>query len=394
VRRVTVAERRARLGVRHGLAPGAQADSPAAVTERVVAVHGTDPGSVYVGILARMAGGSLADVDRALYEDRSVVRVLAMRRTVFATTPALAAVALAGAGRAVAARERRRLLMLLRDAGVPGDLEAWVTGAEQALLAALDARGEATASELTGDDPRLAQPVVVGAGSKWSGTQNVASRLLLIMATEGQVIRGRPRGSWLSQGYRWATAHAWCPGGFAEWDHEAAEAELARCWLAAFGPAPAADLQWWAGWTKTQTRRALAAIGPAEVELEDGGPGYVLAGDEEPAPAAEPWAALLPGLDTTPMGWQDRTWFLGEHGPRLFDQTGNIGPSLWWDGRIVGGWAQAPDGEIVCRFLEDAGSEAVAAAGKAAARLTALIGDARLTARARGRTWLEKELNP
>jgi len=198
-----------------------------------------------------------------------------------------------------AARERRRLLTLLRDAGVPGDLEAWVTAAEQALLTALDARGEATASELAGDDPRLAQPVVVGAGSKWTGTQNVASRLLLIMATEGQVIRGRPRGSWLSQGYRWTTAHAWCPGGFAEWDHEAAEAELARCWLAAFGPAPAADLQWWAGWTKTQTRRALAAIGPAEVELEDGGPGYALAGGEEPAPAAEPWAALSPKRSMT-----------------------------------------------------------------------------------------------
>jgi hypothetical protein len=130
VRRVTVAERRARLGVRHGLAPGSQADSPAAVTERLVAVHGTDPGSVYVGILTRMAGGDLTAVDRALYEDRSVVRVLAMRRTVFAATPEIAAVALAGAGRAVAARERRRLLTLLRDAGVPGDLEAWVSGAE------------------------------------------------------------------------------------------------------------------------------------------------------------------------------------------------------------------------------------------------------------------------
>jgi hypothetical protein len=392
VRRVTVAERRARLGARHGLAPGAQLASPAAVAGQMVAVHGTDPGSAYVGILTRMAGGDLADVDRALYDERSVVRVLAMRRTVFATTPALAAVALAGAGRAVAARERKRLLTLLRDAGVPGDLEAWVDDAEQALLAALEARGEATASELAGDHPSLAQSVVLGAGSKWEGTQNVASRLLLVMATEGKVIRGRPRGSWLSHQYRWAAARDWCPGGFAEWDAEAAEAELARCWLAAFGPAPAADLQWWAGWTKTQTRRALAAVQPAEVEIEDAGPGYLLAGDEEPAPAAEPWAALLPGLDTTPMGWQDRTWFLGGHGPKLFDLTGNIGPSLWWDGRIVGGWAQAPDGEIVCRFLEDAGSEAAAAAGAAAARLASLIGGARLTARARGRTWLEKEL--
>ena len=204
--------------------------------------------------------------------------------------------------------------MLLRDAGVPGDLEAWVTGAEQALLAALDARGEATASELAGDDPRLAPAGGSRGRVEVAGTQNVASRLLLIMATDGQVIHGRPRGSWLSQGYRWTTAHAWCPGGFAEWDHEAAEAELARCWLAAFGPAPGADLQWWAGWDETQTRRALATIGPAEVELEDGGPGYVCAGQRGPAPAAEPWAALLPGLDTTPMGWQDRTWFLGSTG--------------------------------------------------------------------------------
>jgi hypothetical protein len=283
--------------------------------------------------------------------------------------------------------------MLLGAAGVAGDPEAWVAGAEKALLAALEARGEATAADLAGDDPRLAQTVVLGAGSKWEGTQNVASRLLLIMATEGQVIRGRPRGSWLSHQYRWTAARAWCPGGFDDWDAEAAEAELARRWLATFGPAPAADLQWWAGWTKTQTRRALAAIGPAEVELEGAGQGFVLAGDDEPAPAAEPWAALLPGLDTTPMGWQDRSWFLGAHGPLLFDQTGNIGPSLWWDGRIVGGWAQAPDGEIVCRFYEDAGSGAAAAADKAAARLAALIGDARLTARARGRTWLEKELS-
>ncbi|HUZ27586.1 MAG TPA: crosslink repair DNA glycosylase YcaQ family protein, partial [Streptosporangiaceae bacterium] len=48
------------------------------------------------------------------------------------------------------------------------------------------------------------------------------------------------------------------------------------------------------------------------------------------------------------------------HGPRLFDRAGNVGPTLWWDGRIVGGWAQDRDGEIVCRFLEDAGSDAAA----------------------------------
>src|SRR5262249_36962225 len=120
--------------------------------------------------------------------------------------------------------------------------------------------------------------------------------------------------------------------------------------------------------------------------------GVMLPGDEEPPPEAEPWAALLPALDSTPMGWQRREWFLGEHGPALFDTTGNIGPSLWWDGRIVGGWAQDGDGEIVCRFLEDAGADAQAAAKAAAQRLAGTLGGARLSARTRGMTWLEKEL--
>ena len=92
------------------------------------------------------------------------------------------------------------------------------------------------------------------------------------------------------------------------------------------------------------------------------------------------------------MGWQQREWFLGEHGPRLFDRTGNVGPTLWWDGRIVGGWAQDRDGEIVCRFLEDAGADAVAAADAAAAAAGRLLGAVRLTARTRGMTWLEQEL--
>ena len=144
-----------------------------------------------------------------------------------------------------------------------------------------------------------------------------------------------------------------------------------------------------------QVRRVLAELAPAEVDL-DGVAGIALAGDLEPAPEAAPWAApwaaLLPGLDSTPMGWREREWFLGEHGPRLFDRFGNAGPTLWWDGRVVGGWAQAPGGEIVCRFLEDAGSAAVAAAEAAAERLGAVLGDVRLSARTRGMTWLEEEL--
>lgn len=392
-----MAERRARLGLRHRLAHGTRAVEPAGVAESLVAVHGTDPSSVYLGILARMTGGGIADVDRALYGKKSLIRLLGMRRTVFVTTLDVAAVVQAACSAAVAANERRKLLGWLADAAVAPDVSDWLAGAEQAALDALAARGEATAAELAADDPRLAVQIVLGQGTSMGARFNVSSRVLFLLAAQGKVVRGRPRGSWTSHQYRWLPLDSWCPGGLAEWATRDAEVDLARRWLRSYGPATAADLQWWAGWTRAQTRRVLTELDPVEVDL-DGVPGVLLAADVEPPAEVEqrqgggPWLALLPGLDSTPMGWRQRDWFVGEHADRLFDRTGNIGPSLWWDGRIVGGWAQDSAGQIVCRFLEDVGSDAVAAAEAAAQRLAGVLGDVRLAPRTRGRTWLEQEL--
>jgi hypothetical protein len=393
--RIGVRDRRARLALRHRLAPGSQPaarpSGPAEVAASLVAVHGTDPSSAYLGILARLADGDVADVDRALYQDRTLIRLLGMRRTVFLATLDNAALIQAACSRAVAARERRKVLGWLAESGVSSDVDAWLAEVEQAALAALAARGEATAAELAGDDPRLRTQIVLARGKAYEGRQNLASRVLFLLAAQGQVVRGRPRGSWSSHQYRWSPMELWCPGGLDGWPAEAAEVELARCWLRAYGPATPDDLRWWAGWGKAQLSRVLTELKPAEVDL-DGVPGIALADDLAPAPEVEPWAALLPGLDSTPMGWQQRDWFLGEHGPRLFDQTGNIGPTIWWDGRIVGGWAQGRGGEIVCRFLEDAGCTAATAVAAAAERVAGLLGGVRLSARTRGRTWLEQEL--
>ncbi len=116
----------------------------------------------------------------------------------------------------------------------------------------------------------------------------------------------------------------------------------------------------------------------------------MLAGDEAPVGEVEPWAALLPGLDPAPMGWKERDWYLGEHRAELFDRNGNVGPTVWWEGRIVGGWAQRPDGELVVRMLEDAGDDARRAIDEEAARLRSALGDLRVTPRFR--TPLERAL--
>jgi hypothetical protein len=386
-----VEERRARLGQRHRLAAAALADDPVEVARSLVALHASDPASVFLAAWARMTDGDVAAVERALYDRRVLLRILGMRRTVFVTPRDTAPVIHAACTRIIAARERGKLISLLAEAGFADDSEAWLKEVEDAALAALAARGEATAAELAADDPRLRAQIVLSRGKPYEGRPSVCSRVLFLLAADGRVVRGRPVGSWTSSQYRWSTLETWCPDGVTEWHAEDAEAELARRWLTAFGPATAEDLRWWAGWSVAQVKRALARIRPVEVDL-GGADGLVLPDDLEPAPAAEPWAAFLPPLDPTPMGWSRREWFLGEHGAALFDRNGNVGPTVWWDGRIVGGWAHRSAGEVVWHLLEDVGADATAAVAAAAEQLEARLGPVRLTPRARGATLIEQRL--
>jgi DNA glycosylase AlkZ-like len=386
VRRVSVEERRARLGRRHGLA--APVDTPVQAAGAVVALHGTDAASVFLAALGRMRDGDIAAIEHALYEERSLLRVLSMRRTMFVAPAETAAVMLAACSRDVAARERRKLVGYLEAAGVGG--AEWLAGAEQAALEALAARGEATATELAGDDPRLSTQLVLGAGTKYEAKVSVASRVLIVLGADGRVIRTRPSGGWTSTQFRWAALSSWHPG-LEEHADADARVELARLWLASFGPATVEDLRWWAGLTLGQTRAALAGVDTVEVSL-DGSAGLVLAGDEEPVAAGEPWAALLPALDPTTMGWKERSWYLSGHRELLFDRNGNASPTVWWEGRVVGGWAQAPGGEIRTRLLEDVGADGEAAIEREAARLAARVGAATLSPRARARSPVEQEL--
>jgi hypothetical protein len=395
--RITVEQRRARLMRRHMLHGPAASVTEAA--DAMIALHGTDPTTVYLSAWARTRCADLAEVDRALYTERGIIRMLGMRRTMFVVPAPLAPVVQRACTDDVARRLRRALERDLARGG-PGGTSAiggadpveWLRDAGEGALRALAARGSASGAELAADEPRLRTQLVYEGDKAYGRSQNVTSRVLMMLSAEGLIVRGHRRGGWSSGQFEWFSMDAWLDGSHsAALDAATARTELARRWLHAFGPAPASDLQWWAGWTAGQVKAALAALPVVEVDL-DGQPGVALASDIEEMPAAvPPCAVLLPALDPTPMGWQSREWFLGPHGLALFDRTGNIGPTVWWDGRIVGGWAQRPSGEVVVRLLEDAGSDAVAAIQAEATRLESWLGELRVTPRFR--TPLERELS-
>lgn len=388
MRRIGVQERRARLLLRHHLAAPAQ--DVVGVAHDLVGLHATDPASVFLAARARVAGFQPAELERALYEERSLAKVLAMRRTMFVAPTGLVPTLHGAVTRGLAVRERRRTVRMLEEGGVADDGARWLAAVEEATLRTLDEHGPLTAVELTRHVPELATRIPVGAGTRWEGVIGASTRTLFLLATEGRVVRARPRGRWTSSQYRWATATSWLSLDPDAVPTDAARVDLARRWLTSYGPGTVDDLRWWTGWGAGDTRRALAGVDLVEVDL-DGESGLVLAGDDGIEPSAPALAAhLLPALDPTVMGWKLRDWYLGRHRTALFDRNGNAGPTLWWEGRIVGGWAQRPSGEVVVRLLEDVGAGAVAAFAAEAAALEAWLGEVRVLPRFR--TPLERDL--
>src|ERR671915_1319165 len=110
MRTIDAEERRTRLARRHRLAPAERAPDVVEAARSVVCLHGTDPASVYLSARARVEAMAVDDMDRALYRDRSLVKHLAMRRTLFVFPRETMVAAQAGASDRVAVAERRRLI--------------------------------------------------------------------------------------------------------------------------------------------------------------------------------------------------------------------------------------------------------------------------------------------
>jgi hypothetical protein len=376
VRQMTDVERRHRLGRRHALALTHRAADAVDATRAMTVLHATEAPSVYLSVFARVDDVTVADVDRALYDDRSLVKQLAMRRTLFVFPRDLLPAAWGSASARVAAAHRVRLAKDVELGGLADDGPAWVDAAEHATLAHLAGGVERSAQQLREEVPALAGRIQMSPGKSYGANLPIAPRVLTQLGVEAKIVRGRNASHWRTSRPQWTLMSTWLGEVPEPTKEREGYAELARRWLATFGPGTEGDLVWWLGSTKTAVRAALADIGAVEVGLRGGATGWLLPDDpalEESEPEVVPWAALLPVLDPTVMGWKERDFYLGPHGPMLFDSNGNAGTTAWWDGRVVGCWVQDPDGVVVLHLLEDVGSEARAALDVEAARLTAWL---------------------
>src|SRR5918992_613401 len=206
----------------------------------MVCLHATDPGTVYLSTWARMEGFATADMDRALYQDRTLVKHLAMRRTLFVFPRGALADAQAGASNRVADVERRRLIADVEKAGLREDGARWLRDASREVLSLLADGREATSSELRDGIPRLEGAISYGEGKSWGGKVSVGPRVLTTLSAAGRIVRATNVGG----------------------------RGLVERWLGAFGPGTAADIKWWLGSKLSAVRTALAELEAVEVDVD------------------------------------------------------------------------------------------------------------------------------
>ena len=183
---------------------------------------------------------------------------------------------------ALVAGERRRLIGLLEDQGIARDGARWLRRVSDRTVAAIEAQGTATATELTKVVPELRLKLVMGEGKTWGATVGVSTRVLFLLATEGRIVPRPPARPVAVEPVRvGVAAHLGRPAA------RSTAPTVARAALAAplaadlRARATLRDLTWWTGWTQAHGRAALGALDAVEVELDDG-TGYVLPDDLAP----------------------------------------------------------------------------------------------------------------
>jgi hypothetical protein len=169
---------------RHCLA--GDASGPEAAARAMIALHASDPASLYLPVLARSAASTLADVAQAMYDRRSLVRWMAMRRTLFVFLREDIPMIQAAVSTPLAGVLRTRLISRLERNGteppLDGDAGAWLDDLASRVEEALGRRGTATGAQLSADEPGLRTSILVRAPS--DRPQNVTTSLLTLMSVK------------------------------------------------------------------------------------------------------------------------------------------------------------------------------------------------------------------
>jgi hypothetical protein len=305
------------MGKQH-LAPGSAGADVVSLSADLLGLHATTPVSPYLSAFARLTSFRPEDLDREVYERRTLMRLKCMRGTVFVVPAGLAPV-LFTATRRTRVMGDRRWEYVGRE-----DYARWAPRVLDALAGAAAGTGELR--RLLRADDRL--PLVIS-----------------LLCDEGRLVRDRPTGSRRSSAFRYRRFEDVFPGlDLSAVPEDTAVEELVHRYVAAYGPVTLHDIAWWSGLPVAAVRPAVAALADTLVRLPGADPELLMSDDDLARAGSGPAGpgesvTLLPVLDPLLMGYRDRDRFL-EPSLRnhVYDRGGNATFTVLVDGRVAGVW--------------------------------------------------------
>jgi hypothetical protein len=328
----------ARHGLLGRLAPAGE--SPVAMAGRLCGLHAQVSGVPLQSLWARSVPGlDVACLDRALGEERSLVKAWVMRSTLHLIPTA----DLPLYHQAIQRYQLGPWIHFLRRTGrLPDPAERQRRNAR--VLAAL-AEGPLSRAEIEERVPEFYDP---------SGSWGVGIRELCF---SGQVIHAGPAGPEA----RFARVEQWLPGLDLEaLTPEQAQDELLRRYLAAYGPATVRDFAYWSGYNVGDARPIVARgqLHLAQVAVEGSKePFWLRAEDLDTLLATDPAAPapprLLPRFDLLLMGHAAKSRLLDpDRVGDVFRAAGQVAATLLVDGRVAGTWRSTRRGRALAVSLE------------------------------------------
>jgi len=334
---------RLHLRAQHLAPQNCQATGVAQVVKAVCGVQAQDAAAAALSVRVRCAGLVATDVERALVQERTIVRTWCMRGTLHLIAAEDLGWLLAYLGPVFIRAGRGRRAELGLD-------DETAARAVLALRELLEESGPLAREEIV---ERLAARGIRLAGQ-------ARPHLLGLAALEGVICPGPNRGHEPT----YVLISDWIDPGPARTPEEA-RAELAVRYLSAYAPAAPEDFAAWSGLPLGEARAAWRQIADRLIEVEAGeAPAWMLRSQREwldelaPPP---PVVRLLPGYDTYLLGYRSRDRILApEHAKRIFPGGGLLRPALLVDGRVRGAWRvnrRRAGIDVIVKPFEDLGAD-------------------------------------
>ena len=303
------------------LASDAKIQSIAQTTKDIWGLHATNASTPYLSLFNRVSNFKKELLDRELIQKR-LVKIRSVRKTVHIIPKENVSIAFSATKDAIQITSEKYYKFM-------GVTESEYDATSKSIL------------EILGNNGMNSIEI-----KKELNKEINLSPIINYMCDLGFLVRGLSNGGWKSNAHTYFRMDKYLPDvNLSEYTQEESRKRLVLQYLSSFGPSTIADVSWWTGLPKTETKRVVNSLeaGIDYVNISGLGEHLVFSNDvnllKNVKENIKREINFLPGLDPYIMGYKERERYLDKKDYNyIFDRSGNATTTILDNGEIIGIW--------------------------------------------------------